>query len=192
MNTLATILGILSGWAVAAFGWIKWLHELREKRAERAAKQKAEAELREIHRRSAERCPYFSLFDGRFNMITAPSDELGQLDSLSPNSGSVLCFWCDEVDRSIKSGAAIHLLVENQGCTAYEIAVTLDAEPVKFLEVQTYESHVLNAIKYAYRPEHHGAEQTLEIQFLAEDGVRDRHRYVTKHGFRILKRIDPA
>lgn len=192
MNTLVIILVAFAGWAAAAFGWIKWLHELREKRAERAAKEKAEAEIREIQRRSAELRPYFDLSDSRFNSVTTPGDRPGQLLGLYPGRKNLLCFLSNEVDKHFKAGEPIYLLVENHGSNAFEITMNLEGGPVQMIKVKTDHGVPLLAVKYPYRPDHHGREETLEVRFLAFDGIRDVHRYVTRHGFRALKRIDPA
>jgi hypothetical protein len=68
------LLAILSGWLAAAFGWIKWLYELREKRLERAAKEKAQSELVEIRRRATDNSPLFLVNNERFNGVTVPGE----------------------------------------------------------------------------------------------------------------------
>ncbi len=90
------------------------------------------------------------------------------------------------------AGMSVYLIVEHRGSDAYEIAMHIDGKAAGFIKVEANGSHQLYAIFYPYIPEHHGRVQTIEVGFLAANGVRDTHRYTTKHGFRTLKRIDPA
>ena len=192
MSTLEMIITALSGWLIGAFGWFKWLHELREKRQERAAKEKAEAALTEIKRRATDSSPYLLISKHRFNGVTVPTDNPTQQLFIPPGSPCLLCFMRDEVDTKMPAGEFTYLLVENHGRDAHEISIHLDGESAGFIQVQADRSHMIYAIRYPYRPECHGREQTLEISFLAANGVRDTHRYATVHGIRALKRIDPA
>ena len=182
----------VSGWLIAAFGWLKWWYEIREKRRERAAKERAEAALLEIKRRAIDSSLYLLISEHRFNGITAPSDKPTEQFFIPPNDPCLLCFMRDEVDRKMPSGQPTYLLVENHGCDAYEISIQLDGEAVGFIQVNADEAYPLHAIRYPYRPESHGKDQTIQIGFLAANGVRDTHRYMTRHGIRTLKRIDPT
>src|ERR1700733_10608181 len=192
MNTLEMILTALSGWLIGAFGWFKFLHELREKRQEKSAKEKAEAALREIRRRATDSSPYLLVSKYRFNGVTVPTNNPTQQLFMPPGSPSLLCFMRDKVDTQVPAGELIYLLVENNGSDAYEIAIHLDGELASLIQVQADRRHVLHAIRYPYHPEWHGREQVIKISFLAANGVRDTHRYATAHGIRALKRTDPT
>jgi hypothetical protein len=97
----------------------------------------------------------------------------------------------DEVDRTTTAGELVYLVVENHGSNAYEIAIKLDGKTAALVALEPNDGYKLYAIQYAYSPERHGREESVEIRFLAANGVRDAHRYATTHGLRTLKRIDP-
>ena len=192
LPTSAELLGLLSGWLLAAFGWIKWLHELREKRRERAAKEKAETALLEIRRRATDSSPLFLLSSERFNGVTIPGSKPTEHFVFLAGHACLLCYMRDEVDRKVPLGEFIYLLVEHRGSDAYEISIQLDEEEAGFIQAEADGHYPIYAIRYAYRPEYHGREQTIKVRFLAANGVRDTHRYATSHGIRAIKRIDPA
>ena len=125
------LLAILSGWLAAAFGWIKWLHELREKRREKAAKDKAESELVAIRRQAADSRPLFLLSQLAFNGVTVPSGKPAEHTFIPPGNGCLLCYVRDEVDRKVPAGDFIFLLVENHGSNAYEITIQIDGHPAR-------------------------------------------------------------
>lgn len=178
---IAAILGAVTG------ALVLWLLELPTKRR---AKE-VEAELAVIRRRA--RGPYLSPSLVRFDCLYLPSDKPGTVSYRSAGSGDLLCFLRDEVMRDVPEGHPIVLVIENRGDEAPEVAMSLDGDPVLIQkEPELADALGLQFILYPYRPERHGQPQTLEVRFLARDGVRDVHRYNTEHGRRILRRIDPA
>ena len=191
LEEIGTGFAIFGGWLTALFGWIKWWHELRDKRKERAARLKAEAELAAARRRSVESSPYLVPSDRRFNGVTVPAKEPGQRLIIHAGCGGLLCFMRDEVQRDVTAGESIYLLVDNHGRDAYEIAIDLDGEPVGLVKAETEGGDGILAIRYPYRPEFHGRAQTIQIGFLSAGGHPDAHRYAMRHGFRTLQRIDP-
>jgi len=99
----------------AAFGWIKWLHELREKRKERTAKECVEAELRETRRRATDSSPLFLISLKPFNGVTTPSAK--PTEHFFFPAGHPACFLRDEVAHNVMSGESIYLIVESrQSC----------------------------------------------------------------------------
>ena len=46
-------------------------------------------------------------------------------------------------------------------------------------------------LEYPYEKVLHGKEQQITVSFETDDGIQDTHLYSTKHGFRILARVDP-
>jgi hypothetical protein len=171
------------GWSAAALGWLKWLHEIREKR-------KAEQALHQIKRRGE--APYLepsaTFFNGINFIFEKDEPRLWQADS--PN---VLGFRRDEVDSNLPPEQPIIFVVNNAGETARGVIVKLDGEQIALKrEADFNNSQGLFYLEYPYKPEKHGMEQAITIQFETRSGVQDTHRYVTKHGFRILRRADPG
>lgn len=188
----------VSGFLAAAIGWFKWWHELQEKRWEKAekdaansAKQRAETALADATRRAADTSPYFMLSKERFNGVEVPTANPWESKWYSPGDPSLLCYARNEVERTLPAEEPIYLLIENHGSDAFEISIQLAGEPVSFVEVKAGHQ-TLYAFRYAYHPERHGSEETIKLSFLAANGFRDTHAYATAHGFRSLKRIDPA
>lgn len=183
----------------AVFGWLKWLFELREKRKERnakeqekAAKERAEAELKIIRRRALETAPYLAPAEERFNGIEVKDLEDGKFYWFPAGHLRVLSAFRDEVDKqNVKTGMKVYLIVSNRGSNAEEVRFTLDGQPCRMDAVDA-RAFQLNGLIYIYDAALHGKEQVIEMNFLAPNGVRDTHRYRTRHGVRILKRIDPA
>jgi hypothetical protein len=201
------ILGFLVGCLTTVFPFYKWrierkdkkrevqekLQERAEKMQEREERKKAEAELAAVSRRAFDAAPYFAVSDRRFDLIEFPSDNPRKNFRLAPWEPSMLSFMHTEVDRTIPDGEQILLLIEERGSPAEEIKILLDGNPASLVYgLFDRRQSQLPAIQYAYRPQCHGKEQTFEISFLASNGVRDTHRYATRHGFRELRRIDPA
>lgn len=177
--------------AAAILGWAKWLHELRAKHSERKAKEKAELELKSIHRRSLEICPYFTISDHRFNMLMFRGDEPGQHLALTGFEADVLCEDRLEIKPSeVPDGSEVFLLVENIGRAGVEVRTIMEGVPVRRACFDKVPG--LFAFRYPYLHALHGKEQVIELSFLAMNGVRDTHRYRTKHGVRLLERIDPV
>lgn len=192
-TTLALVAGLVVSFLAAVFGWVRWLHELGEKRRERAARQDAEAKLALMRRRSLAECPYFSLYDELPDMLILPKDGTGEVNAILDGSPHLLSCSRNEVGPEVEEGDPVLLLIENNGQRAQEVSVTLDNKPIEFMHVEEHSTgQRIPVFSYPYRLEMLGREQTLTVSFLSVSGARDTHRYLTKHGVRFLRRIDPA
>jgi hypothetical protein len=195
---LGVIIGAVPTGAAALLGWAKWLHELREKNRERGAKEKergakerAEAQLREIQRRSTKSTPYLAPSRHKFNGLDWHNPADGKHYWVSAGTRNLLCFLTEVINEEMPEGDEVMLLLENRGSSAQEIEVKMAGQNVEFFSME--DDGVRHpCIAYKYDPAKRGQEQIVEVSFLAENGFRDTHRYLTKHGFRILKRVDPA
>jgi hypothetical protein len=164
-----------------------WLLELPAKRRANADK----TELATIRRRA--RGPYLFPSDATFDCLYLPPGDQGQIPYHTHARGDLLCFTREEVERDIPAGHPIIFVIENRGEDIPEVTMNLAGDPVQFhREPELADARGLQFILYPYRPDKHGQPQTLEVRFLARDGVRDVHRYYIEHGRRILRRIDPA
>jgi hypothetical protein len=187
---ISTIAVSIGGWLTATFVWFKWLHEVREKRLERAAKEKAEGDLRQIRRRGD--APYLepsaTFFTGINFIFEKDEHRLWQA-----GGPKILSFQRDEVSSELPPGQPIIFVVNNAGESARGVVVKLDGAAIALkMEADVNDSHGLYYLEYPYEPEKHGREQALVLSFETRSGVQDIHRYITRHGFRVLKRIDPA
>ena len=190
---LSYLIGFFITAVAALFGWVKWWYEILDKRKERAAKEKAEAELAAIRRRSFEVSPYLMTSNRRFNGIQIPGAvAAGPSIWLSPLNPYLMCYYRDEVDREHPAGKAVFMVVENAGPQALDVHMKVEGEEIQVIEPENSDASGLILLCYPYRPELHGIKQTLEMEFDRPDGVRDRHRYEIKHGVRYLRRLDPA
>ena len=183
---------MFSSWLIGSIGWLHSLHQFREKRVEKAAKEKAEAALKEIRRLSSEESPFWRLSDRRFNGLKAPSEKPGGQLCLREGHPTLLCAVRDEVDRKTPAGTFVYLAVENHGRNAYEVSVNLDLEPSAIIEGKSDDGYTLGLVCYPYLPEIHGRDQSIKVSFLSAKGIRDTQIYATQHGIRTLKRTDPA
>ncbi|HEY4248713.1 MAG TPA: hypothetical protein VGM64_17965 [Lacunisphaera sp.] len=190
------MLGFLTGFipagATAIFGWIKWWHELREKRRERAVREKFEAEIAEFRRRSVKVAPYLKISHDRFEGMQIASGPHGRSQWLSALYPCILSFYEEEVPADTKPGETVFLVVSNAGASALDVSAKIDDDVAWFVEPQNQEASHLRLLAYNYRPELHGTLQTVSLQFLQEDGDHGVQAYEAKHGIRWLRRIDPA
>jgi hypothetical protein len=159
---------------------------------ERAEKREAELELKQIKRRAD--APFLVPSDIVFGAIKY-TDENGELRFLRSDSGFVLSWRGNEVvvDRLCADWNRVFFLVDNAGEAARGMIVKLDGETISLKrEADDDDSRGLLYLEYPYKPEKHGKEQTLLLSFETRSGVQDTHRYLTRHGFRVLDRIDPV
>jgi hypothetical protein len=177
--------------AGALLGWVRFFHEVRSKNRERASKERAESELQLIRRRSLDDSPYLTPSSESFNGATFPSEKPGSSYYLPAGGATLLCYFKNEIAEAVPAGTEIYMVLENKGSSAQEIEITMDGQPIRLLPFDIHEQTV-PGIAYSYDPKIRGKEQIVSISFLARNGSRDTHRYVTRHGFRIFKRIDPS
>lgn len=182
--------GLMVGGAAAVYPWVKWLHEIRQKRKEKEGREKAEAELKLIRRRGD--APFLALDESRFEQFLFPPAEPGKIRFVRPGSSMLLCYARQEVERDTPGNHAVMLVFENRGLAADKIKVTLEGHPVTILsEPDIRSANGLVALQYDYHRECHGQEQTFIVWFQARNGFEDTHRYRTRHGIRELERVDP-
>ena len=181
-----------------SIGWIKFWFEIREKRREKVAKEKAEAsaakanaELLAIRRRGE--APYLSLSAERFGHLYYSTGKPGEMGMWSCGDVNVLSDVRDEVGEEMEAGDPVILVVENTGQATRRTSIKLDAKPIKFVQEPKFQgANDRHFLEYAFVPELRGKEQVIQIQFEAVSGVQDTHLYLTEHGRRVLHRIDPA
>jgi len=166
--------------ALGSFIWGCWQSHLRHK---------ADDELKAIIRRGD--APYFSPSDAVFTSIAVYNESGGIMGWFAKN-GNVLNRFRKEVVNDFPIGWPVVFPVDNIGEPARSIMMKLDGEEIPLKrEAHKDDSNGLLFLEYAYKPEKHGKEQIITISFETRNGVQDTHRYITRHGFRILKRIDP-
>jgi hypothetical protein len=184
------ICALIVGWLAAIFGWVKWLYEIKEKRRERAAKEKAESELKEIRRRS--NAPYLRPNDSRLNGLYWDRGQPGRISFVTPLHGNLLCQLRNEVDLKPEDEQIVLFVVDNIGESARSVTLKLDNETISMQrEADMQNAHGFYFLVYPYKKAKHGAEQRLALSFESATGVQDTHIYKTRHGIRLLQRTDP-
>lgn len=188
---LAFLYGFVPAALTAALGWLKWWHELREKRHEKAGREKAEGELLLIRRRG--NAPFLAPDPRTFGYLYLPAETPGSYPFVAGGSPELLCFTRSEVDRvGMKPGSDVLFVIQNKGEDADRIKVSLDGKRIRLRQEPDLDSaRGLDFISYEYIPELHGREQVIEVWFQARSGFEDTHKYRTRHGMRILERTDP-
>ena len=157
---------------------------------ERRARKRADNELQEIKRRGD--APFLTVSNANFQQLY---HELKQnvVNVWHATNGNVLSCFRDEVGSDMEKGLPVIFVVDNAGQSARGIIVRLEGEEIAFKrEVDFSGSQGLYFLEYPYDPEKRGKEQKLTFSFETSSGVQDAHIYITRHGMRFLKRIDPA
>ena len=174
--------------AAAAIVTTYWAFtERRSKITARAAQAAAELELKNIQRRA--HAPFLKPSSDKFNAIYHNLGG-GKVAFVSCGDKSLLCDFRDEVEAN--DGEEVFFVVENLGASARGISVKLDGKPISLKrEADMQNSGGRIYLVYPYEKSKHGLEQVITLSFESETGVQDTHKYITRHGFRILKRIDP-
>lgn len=187
-TTIGLIGSTVVGFAAAAFAWIKWLHEIRDKRLERTAKQEAEKQLSEIRRRSLINSPYFKVTENHIPLLKITNSH----SIISCRRENLLTLGIEEVREDCPTGEAVYLALKNQGIAAYDVTIKLEGMDAELLRAERFAGNSLYVLRYSFDVAQRGRDQVMEVQFMSADGVRDSHKYVTQHGMRRLTRIDPA
>jgi hypothetical protein len=174
--------------AVAAAVTTYWAFtERRSKIAARAAQAAAELELKNIKRRA--QAPFLKPSNDRFNAIYHNLGG-GKVAFVSVGQKFLLSDFLNEVEAN--DGDEVFLVVENSGAGARGISVKLDGKPISL----SREAEMENArgriyLVYPYEKSKHGKDQIISLSFESDTGLQDTHQYITRHGFRVLRRIDP-
>ena len=170
--------------SIATFGLFVWAI------LERRARKRADNELEEIKRRGD--APFLTVSNANFQRL---HHELKQnvVNVWHATNGNVLSCFRDEVGSDMEKGLPVIFVVDNAGQSTRGIIVKLEGEEIAFKrEVDFSGSQGLYFFEYPYDPEKRGKEQKLTFSFETSSGVQDTHIYITRHGMRFLKRINPA
>jgi hypothetical protein len=171
---------------MAVFEGVTLIFYFREK----AAKDKAEQDLKQIKRRGD--APYLVPSGTVFGQLYFAAGD-GEIRAWHVTLGNVLSFQRNEVGSECPAGNPVILVVDNTGESARGIVVKLDGEEISLKrEADLNDAHGLYFLEYPYAPEKRGQEQRIAVSFETQNGVQDTHRYITRHGFRVLQRINPA
>jgi hypothetical protein len=153
------------------------------------AKKRAERELSRIRRRGD--APFLRPCNTAFNLLHRRLGA-GQIAGWHAGDGALLCFFRDEVEQKLSNGTDVILVVENTGESARAVRLRLDGKEISIEKEPDFQSaHGLQFLVYPYERAKHGQEQQLTVSFETDNGVQDTHSYIIRHGFRILKRVDP-
>lgn len=160
-------------------------------RATRRQAAKDRAELQALRRRGE--APFFRTATSTVTKVMTGPFEWFWCSPGHPEWKQVLDGGRAEIKPDLKLGAPVLMLVENAGSETREVKVepneheiSLDCEP----DVEESSGHWWLA--YPYAPEKRGEEQSFIVSFETDTGVQGKHAYVLKHGFRELRRVDPA
>lgn len=183
------IAGIIIPGIGAAFGWIQWWYQIREKRHEKSEKEKAQAELALIHNRGD--APFFASCMTLFDQLYCRVKD-SHVQFVPASNGNILCYARDEVSRDAPPGTKIYFVIENRGQSTRQTAFKLDGEPIELgQEPKIQGAQDLDYFAYLYNPDKHGKLQNIEVWFETASGVQATHIYQMQHGKRYLKRINP-
>jgi hypothetical protein len=165
--------------AVLAFFWAV---------LERISRMRTDKKLDEIKRRGD--APFFCVCESAMWNIAFYRD--GGVEYLcAATEKSILSFQHGTVE-ALHAGDPVILLVDDAGEPTHEIVVKLDDDPIIFgsaIEHDTAKKVLF--LKYPYDPQKQGKEQRIIVSFETRSGVHNTHTYLTLHGVRFLKRIDP-
>ena len=104
----------------------------------------------------------------------------------------MLCYCRNEVDQVGAIGKPVIFVISNRGDAADKLRISLVGKPLEIVHEPAIDAaHGLVAFAYDYDPAMHGRDMVLEVWFQSRSGFEDTHRYRTRHGFRVLERIDP-
>jgi hypothetical protein len=184
MNTLETILAILSGWLAAAFGWIKWWYGIREKRRERTAKERAEAQLNEARNRAD--AAFFLASSARANDF--PS---GHNSTWFTSNGNVLSVFTEEVHPNVPAGTSIVLPLANEGEDIKGVSFQKDGVPIRHVRYTDGDRNLWGILEYPFDPDARGKIEIVEVRFESRNGFHRVHRYAMEHGRRRFFRVEP-
>ena len=167
--------------AVLALLWAIWEH---------AGRRKAERKLDEIKRRGD--APFLSVSDAILGTIHYFRNGGTEFWHAATTPG-ILSFQQERVG-ALNAGDQVVLLVDNTGEPTHKIAVKLDDIPIVFDSGRDFQNPnaTIFFLLYLYDPQKNGHQQRITVAFETRSGVHDTHTYITRHGVRFLKRIDPA
>jgi len=186
-DTIALICVAFVGWAGAVYNWVRFFIEQREKRAERTAKETAEAELAN-HRRRAQATNFIPVVETHTTVRVAGGGEIHYGDA------GLLCFGVsDEVPVDYSAGLPVYLPVANLGGGWLESVVhaTAGSHSIHFLAYIDATRELAGVFSYAFEPARRGTCERFTVDYIALNGTPRRDEYEMCHGRRDLRRVDP-
>lgn len=157
---------------------------------ERCTRKRLDNELQEIKRRGD--APFLTVSNANFQRLHYELKQ-NEVNVWHATNGNVLSCIRNEVGNDMPKGLPVILVVDNAGQSARGVTIKLDGEEIAYKrEVDFSDSQGLYFLEYPYDPGKRGKEQKLTFSFETDSGVQDTHVYITRHGMRFLKRIDPA
>jgi hypothetical protein len=167
--------------ALATLAWAIWEH---------SARKRSDKELAEIKNRGD--APFLTISDANFQMLYHKLEQ-HEVKVWRALQGNVLCYLRNEVDQELQKGDWVIFVIDNAGESARTIIAKLDNEEIALKqEIDFDNSQGLYFLEYAYNPENRGKKQHLTISFETKSGAQNTHTYITRHGQRLLKRINPS
>jgi hypothetical protein len=155
---------------------------------ENKAKKLAEEKLIQIRRRGE--APFWTPCNRLFNDLFCDNGG-GNFTAIRAGSPEMLCALREEVQ--LEDGREVVFVIENSGAATRAASIKLDGEEI-FLrqEAKLRSAHELYYLVYPYHKAKHGQDQRMLLSYESAKGVQDTHIYLIKHGFRSLKRVNPA
>lgn len=170
-------------------GVILWLVGRRKSKRTEAENAKMAEILAKI-KREAE-APYLVPSDTRVNLVF-DEGEPGHVGFYSWANGNLLCTGREEVSESMPAGKEVIFLIENTGKPARACVIELDGKEIALRrEPKMKDAHGLQFLAYPFDPSLRGKPQKLSLTFKTHTGFQDTHIYMTRHGCRVLVRIEP-
>lgn len=185
IGLIGTAIGTaIGGWLVAAIGWFKWWYEIREKRKEKVAKEKAEAELTAARNRAD--AAFFLASSERVNQF-----ECGHNKTWSISNENVLSVFRDEISSNVSAGTPIVLPLANEGEDVKAVSFMKSGTPIRSIRYTNGDRHLWGILEYNFDPASLGKREVVEVSFESRNGFHRVHRYALEHGRRSFVRIDP-
>ena len=182
--TSVEIIVAIGGWLIASIGWFKWWHELYEKRRERVAKEKVEAELSEARNRAD--AAFFLASATRVNQF-----DCGHNKTWFISNGNVLSVFRDQIASDTPAGTPIVLPLANEGEEAKSASFQKSGTPIRSVRYTNGDRDLWGILEYPFDPASLGKSEVVEVSFESRNGFHRIHRYAMEHGRRSFVRIDP-
>jgi len=184
MSTIELIITAIGGWLVASVGWFTLLCEIQEKRKEKAAKEKAEAELTAARNRAD--AAFFLASSERVNQFECGHDKVWSI-----SNENVLSVFRDEISPNVPAGTPIVLPLANEGEDVKAVAFQKSGTALRSIRYTNGDRHLWGILEYPFDPALLGKREIVEVSFESRNGFHRVHCYATEHGRRSFVRIDP-
>jgi hypothetical protein len=170
-----------------AYIWIfsiRWWYQVREKRRERAAKERAEAQLNQARNRAD--AAFFLASSVRVNDF--PS---GLNSTWLTGNGNVLSVLNEEVHPSIPAGTLVVLPLANDGEDVRGVSFQKNGASIRHVRYTNGNRTLWGILEYPFDPDSRGKIEIIEVRFESRNGFHRVHRYAMEHGRRRFFRIEP-